>query len=278
MIWTGKTRTRQPIGWVPPNPAVRGEMVIAHDSQSLEVRNPRTGGIDGVFTTMTSEPAGPPFVYADPKVGLALDITHDRAVLSSDIADTDSFSSLVFVNPYAGGLTSIRRWLTRGADGSGAGWSVWFGNDATGKPFFYLVLTSSGATGYDVTGTTALPADQWTAVACVWNAASGSMRLFVNGKLDATTSPGATVLRSSTVKLVLGGDTDTTGGSYYGRRGPLFMVRRAWSDGEVARYSSNPWQLFARQRTPVFYSISGSPSAIIASYRMRRPGLSRVWR
>lgn len=49
-----------------------------------------------------------------------------------------------------------------------------------------------------------------------------------------------------------------------------------WRD--LYRYK---WQLFAPERTPVFYSIAGvspGPSTANRIMLLRRPGLSRIWR
>lgn len=280
-ILTSRTRARQPQGeWVPPAPEVAADTVVAHIGNSLTVRNPRTGAVDGVFTTMSSEPAGPPFVYAD-TIGLALDLTHDRAILSSNFADTDSFTVLTWVRPYAAALNSIRLWFRRGSDNSG-GWSVMFGHDASGQPLIGVILTAGGTAYYDAIGSSVLPETAWTAVGCTFDATSGVLKLFVNGLLAATTSTGNSVLRNSGFNLFMGSDADGTGGSYYGRRGPMFVLKRAMSSVEIAKYSRNPWQLFAPERTPVFYSIAGvSPGGSSTANRimlLRRPGLSKVWR
>lgn len=254
VVWNARTRTRQPLErWVRTAREFENDMVVAHIGNSLTVRKPRTGEVDGVFTTMSSEPAGPPFVYAD-TIGLALDLTHDRAILSSNIADTDSFTVLTFVKPYAGGLVALRMWFTRGSDSSG-GWSIYFGNNSSGLPFIAVVLTAGGTTYYDAVGSSALSVTDWTAVAGTFDAASGVLKLFVNGVLAATTSTGNSVLRSSAFKLFMGGDTDSTGGSYYGRRGPMFVLKRAMSSVEIAGYSRNPWQLLAPERRPKFFSV-----------------------
>jgi len=51
--------------------------------------------------------------------------------------------------------------------------------------------------------------------------------------------------------------------------------------GSGRALSQNPWQLFAPERRPVFYSLSGVPPGSSTANRimlLRRPGLSRIWR
>lgn len=74
-------------------------------------------------------------------------------------------------------------------------------------------------------------------------------------------------------------------GGWWGFGGETYLfvvLPRALSDGEAKDVSINPWQLFAPERRPVFYSIAGvSPGGSSTANRimlLRRPGLSRIWR
>ena len=106
-------------------------------------------------------------------------------------------------------------------------------------------------------------------------------RLYKNGVLQFTSGAvsGALTIASGfdacAMNFGQGALTRTFNGEFYlGGISP-----KGWSPAFVAEVSRKPWQLVSARSAPVFYSISGAPSsAIIASYRMRRPGLSRVWR
>lgn len=114
----------------------------------------------------------------------------------------------------------------------------------------------------------------WHTVVCVADGAQ--IRVWQNGKYCGSDTASGAI---------------TAGTWNFGRDAGAVVAANYWA-GDIAlcalspmaiadgqNLSQNPWQLFAPERTPVFYSISGAPSsAIIASYRMRRPGLSKVWR
>ena len=108
-------------------------------------------------------------------------------------------------------------------------------------------------------------------VCLVFTVKNGSQKAYWNGRLWYSNTATGGFNLPATLKLFKA----RTGGIGFG----AFLWDRFLSEPEAITIGANPWHLYASRRTPVFYSISGAPSsAIIASYRMRRPGLSKVWR
>lgn len=61
----------------------------------------------------------------------------------------------------------------------------------------------------------------------------------------------------------------------------IALFARFLAADELVELKRRPWQFFAPQRTPVFYSIAGvspGPSTANRIMLLRRPGLSRIWR
>lgn len=123
-----------------------------------------------------------------------------------------------------------------------------------------------------------LAADGLYTVALVYNALAPNLQWYVNGVASGSpVTPGA---RTGA------GASYTFGGNIGGQPANqdyslLAVIQGAPPPSRLVDIHRNPWQLFAPQRTPVFYSIAGvspGPSTANRIMLLRRPGLSRVWR
>ena len=112
---------------------------------------------------------------------------------------------------------------------------------------------------------------------------AGTYQFIVDGAADASAT--VSVFDVDQARTVIAGAQKDTVGAV--RHSPfdfalIDLRKRALSVSEAVAIHRNPWQLFAPQRTPVFYSISGAPPGGGGSANrimlLRRPGLSRVWR
>ena len=104
--------------------------------------------------------------------------------------------------------------------------------------------------------------------------------IYVDGVAKTTTVTGAGLLSSTARPFYIG----SHGGTGAIHSEPIYLIaafKRALSPAEHLWVARNIWQLFAPERTPVFYSIAGvspGPSTANRIMLLRRPGLSRIWR
>lgn len=161
---------------------------------------------------------------------------------------------------------------------SGVEWYIGFGVSVTGAPSggTFNVNTWNG-TGVDVLG--ACDGREHVFAVTFPEGAGTTASAYVDGV--KTTGTAANALPASNSAAYVGGywanGYAVNGFSQYLTLG----FNRELSATEVQRLSRNPWQLFAPQRTPVFYSIAGvspGPSTANRIMLLRRPGLSRIWR
>jgi hypothetical protein len=90
-----------------------------------------------------------------------------------------------------------RVFFFRGEDGSGSGWSMSIYNTATTNKFaFSTVTTGVGGGQKNAVGTTTNDGTSWYYVMGVWN--GSSIKIYVNGILETTTTPTGSALRGST--------------------------------------------------------------------------------
>jgi len=88
---------------------------------------------------------------------------------------------------------------SRGADGSGSGWSLTvYTNNTTKKLIVGVVKTSGGTAFISVTQTNTYTVGVWYHIYAVW-APGTAIRLYINGVLNNTFNTANTGLRSSTV-------------------------------------------------------------------------------
>lgn len=147
--------------------------------------------------------------------------------------DTDSFTFGAWVRSSS---MATKVFLARGRDGSGNGWSIYLGSDASSKTQFSVVTTSGGATSYSATGTSTIPTNTWVYLAGTWTAGS-SVKVYYNGSLENTTNTTTTNLRTSTDGIIIGSLTTT---AFYAHDISSFHVyTRVLSDSEIlSNYNS----------------------------------------
>jgi hypothetical protein len=87
--------------------------------------------------------------------------------------------------------------LGRGRDGEGNGWSLQLQLNTAGKVSAGVVPTVPSTVGLAVNGTSTLALNTWYYITGVWTAGQ-SIKVYVNGSLEGTTTTSGTSLRTST--------------------------------------------------------------------------------
>lgn len=238
-VWT--RQPQRPVGVDWSNPLMAG-LVLASDPLSLLVLG-TNGAPIGKWSTNAVETASPVAIEVDQDLGLCINSTHDYADLTGTNATVSDDSSITFVSVFkTSAFDVVRSYLTRGADGSGSGWSFRISTNTSKLVEAGIVLTSGGTAGYTATSTTTVDGKVVVAAA-TYDKVDKYLRLYINGKLEASVSTGKTGMRSSTLGIRIGGSfaaaAASIGGYSYGKVGPQLVWNRALSASEVARISAN---------------------------------------
>lgn len=135
------------------------------------------------------------------KYALSFDGSNDFIDTSiNPIGTSDPVTFGGWVRPTASGDGFF---FSRGADGSGDGWSLFLNAKAGFTAAAAVVTTSGGATQFQANGNTVLTADTWYHIVGVWTPGV-SVQVYVNGVLENTKTTTTTNLRTSTVNIRLG--------------------------------------------------------------------------
>ena len=142
--------------------------------------------------------------------------------------DTDSytFSSWFKNDDYS----EVKYLLNRGRDGNGNGWSLLLSISTAGIASSGVVTTVPSTVGLQITGTTTLSLNTWYYITGVWTAGS-SIKIYVNGVLEGTSTTSGTTLRSSTVGWQIGSISTTNFTSGYNAIEQVY--NRVLSDAEI---------------------------------------------
>jgi hypothetical protein len=125
---------------------------------------------------------------------------------------TDSYTfSAWFKND---NYSEIKYILSRGRDGAGNGWSFQLQVSTGGIAAAGVVPTLPSQVGIFVNGTSALALNTWYYLTAVWTAGQ-SIKVYVNGSLEGTTTTTGTSLRTSTNGWVIGSPTTSVFSSGY---------------------------------------------------------------
>lgn len=244
MIWTSKTRTRQPQGVARASSSLASGLVLLETpftsvpTVSTAPKSGSTAGFGYVFDGTTT-----PYVGYNP------------VALRGYTGPTTVASILV---PSTAATGSFRRWISKvesyGLDDS-------FGIQVTNTNKIQVWARDSGGGNYYLTSanTEVIANQELRAIGTI--TPGGGFKLltprgYVTGNSGGS-NPGS--IRSSTAKTYInrmGGYAELAGVV------PLVCVwARELSEAEMRQWITNPWQLFAPQRTPVFYSLpSSSPT------------------
>lgn len=117
-------------------------------------------------------------------------------------------------------------------------WIFKLHNDGTGRLRIEISRGDHNALG-DLGGTTVLPLNAWSHVAATYDRETGSMRLYVNGKLDSegTASYPGTAISGSTADILIGavnGQTTPPGEFFNGLIDEVELFNRALTAEEIA--------------------------------------------
>lgn len=120
--------------------------------------------------------------------------------------------------------------LTRGRDGEGNGWSLQVQITTTGIAAAGVVPTVPSTVGIFVNGTTRLVLNTWYNITAVWTAGQ-SIKIYVNGVLEGTTTTNYTSLRTSSSGWVIG--SVQTSNFTSGNNAVALVYNRALTDAEI---------------------------------------------
>jgi len=124
--------------------------------------------------------------------------------------DSYTFSAWFKNNNYS----AVKYILGRGRDGAGNGWSFQLQVSMAGKVIAGVVPTVPSQVGIFVNGTSTLALNTWHYITAVWTAGQ-SIKVYVNGSLEGTTSTSGTSIRTSTNGWVIGSPTTSVFSSGY---------------------------------------------------------------
>ena len=120
--------------------------------------------------------------------------------------------------------------LSRGRDLEGNGWSIQLQISSSGFAAAGVVPTVPSTVGIFVNGTSTVANNTWYNVTGVW-AAGQSIKIYVNGVLEGTTTTNYTSLRTSTSGWVIG--SVSTSNFTSGNNAVALVYNRALSDAEI---------------------------------------------
>jgi len=122
--------------------------------------------------------------------------------------------------------------ITRGRDGSGAGWSLFALVGTNGIAQASYVYTVPSTVGVGVAATIPVKLNTWFHIMGVWVNGT-SMTLYINGQFQNKGTSAGNTLRSSTSGWNLGTVAAATFSS--GISGPMYVYNRALTDAEVTQ-------------------------------------------
>lgn len=265
VIWTPRTRTRQPSGGAQVNwakPITRGLRALLYAGDIYDPVTRVVANNNGTNVVGSSQGQARQFVASNSQY------------ISESLANPAGARTLITLCKLSDISTAHRALISLGDSGSS-------NNDST---LYYEYTTNQFAFLERGGGATAQILCPVSANTSGWFFAAGirvsatERYCYVNGVLSSieTTS----VTPASLNSLYVG--AARYGGSLASHHNGLSRLSvafdRALSLTELKALYARCEELLSPEKTPVFYSISGSSSAVVASYRMRRPGLSKVWR
>ena len=110
--------------------------------------------------------------------------------------------------------SEVKYILCRGKDGAGNGWSFQLQVSTGGKAAAGVVPTLPSQVGIFVNGTSTMALNTWYYLTAVWTAGQ-SIKVYVNGSLEGTTTTTGTSLRTSTSGWVISSPTTSVFSSGY---------------------------------------------------------------
>lgn len=277
MIWTSKTRQRQPRGavrvnWANPLSRALVLAVNGNDPSQNIAQNAPVIAQNGMGTRVGVGGVG----LAQPSTSASgVRVDSSRLLVGSGGNFTGMTVVIVANPPNAGGwLMGLCLSAQTGTEWY-VGWGAQlYGGSSAGT---FNINTWAG-TGVDVFGV--CDGRDHVFAATFPEGAGTTASAYVDGV--KTTGSVANSLPNTNSAAYVGGYW-ANGYAINGMSQYLTLgFNRELSAGEVVSLSKNPWQLFAPERTPVFYSIGGAPPGGGGSANrimlLRRPGLSRIWR
>lgn len=258
VIWTSKTRTRLPQG----TPPLRSGGLRGGLTPLLAASAP--GGRWGLSSKsgLVLSDVGTPAYGTDPVFGSILQPTSGNYVRISGMPNTGyPFTVAMFA----------RKNRTNGA---GASRTFAFGADDFSSYQHSFFHQDNQVCSYDTGGYSASLANlttKWTLVVCVFESASSrSLYNVIDGVVSSANEGSLANVSPWPLKLSIGQSGWNTNEWFAGDIAlPMFFAGAA-SAATVLELYSNPWQLFAPQRTPVFFSLPAvGASSYGLTYRRR---------
>ncbi len=245
VIWTSKTRTRQPQG-TPPlrSGGLRGGLTPLLAASAPNGR----WGLSSKSGLVLSD-VGTPAYGTDPVFGSILQPTSGNYVRISGMPNTGyPFTVAMFA----------RKNRTNGA---GASRTFAFGADDFSSYQHSFFHQDNQVYSYDTGGYSASLANlttKWTLVVCVFESASSrSLYNVIDGVVSSANEGSLVNVSPWPLKLSIGQSGWNTNEWFGGDLAlPMFFAGAA-SAATVLELYSNPWQLFAPSRTPSFFGAAG---------------------
>jgi hypothetical protein len=218
---------------------------------TVDWSNPLTSGLI-VARIPGDNPAGNLNLVVDGQSARGRSSTRNGLLSTASAVASNSFSFLTLFKTQQSLGGAIRCLIGRGnssgADNTGFGFNVDHSNAAYAGAFY-------AGDGYTIIGKPAgtLAANTEYCIAGTFNGSVGVG--YSNGV--KTVGPTSTTIVNTVPRLTLNTDSalvSTNTSSVY----VVLYWARALSDAEIASVSNNPWQIFAPQKKPLFFSIQGT--------------------
>lgn len=239
VIWTSKTRTKQPSGLVIPNPEFQNRLYSLRNLTQPFAPNAVTG------TPIAAATGGVSSVLALNLSGISFTATSDALTLPSTEADSGGGDFSVLV---VGGATTGSYSF---AGSSRTGDLLTWGHSSTNLLFTVISVA-------DINSSITVSNGKQHAIIYSYRRGVGvTFTLFepLAGRfVQETVSNTATNSGGSSSSYIGGRNLD------FGWNAPLFAEarwKRALSPSEAAALVRNPWQLFAPEKRPLFFSTPG---------------------
>ncbi len=260
VIWTSKTRTRQPaaaprVNWA--NPLARGLRVVVTPS----------GGVNNLVTPTNQTSLAPEGIYHGQRA-LVWNKSGTYARLNTGvmIPTTTNHSFVALLTNTWGATSGTMGTLLSNRNGANNGFAVYLSaQNSLPDQNVQLNYVHGGIVDYfDVSPQISNVNTKFVTLGL--SAVQGSsVRSFAEGAFVQSKAIG-TMSGNNTDPLVIGTDFGIQHGDF---ASPLILWwSRALSDDEMVSVQRNPWQLFAPERTPVFYSLGSPPAS---------PTIGAIW-
>jgi len=243
MIWTSKTRTRQPQGAIKPAAGL-----------PLAYLGGTHNGWRNFANVAPTIPSGWSVTTDRFGIANACDGASTMAVSGQGLA-TDRKSIVILFK--TGATASAFGVVMSLDDAGGANSPARIQYDASGVSLVYTVRDSVG--NYQTPTLIASPAlNTWYCVALSDNQASG-VRVSING--SAAQSIAGYAKQYVIVAGLYVGGYGGSGANWTGKVALIGWSNNLLSDFQLQAYAANPWQLFAPEQTPKFYSLPAATSS-----------------